>query len=127
MILGDLPLPRFSLILAIVFLTVVLDLMIGSASAKWAFMAPILVPMLMPLGISPEWTQAAFRVGDSTTNIITPLLPYFPLVLAYVRRYDSSVGVGSLVAMTLPFSMAFLAAWTLLLYLFWVFQWPLGL
>jgi aminobenzoyl-glutamate transport protein len=127
MILGDLPLPRFSLILAIVLLTVVLDLMIGSASAKWAFMAPILIPMLMPLGISPEWTQAAFRVGDSTTNIITPLLPYFPLVLAYARRYDQSVGVGSLVAMTLPFSMAFLAAWTLLLYLFWALGWPLGL
>jgi aminobenzoyl-glutamate transport protein len=126
-VLGGLQLPTFSLILAIVALTVGLDLLIGSASAKWAFMAPILVPMLMPLGVTPEWTQAAFRVGDSTTNIVTPLLPYFPLVLAYLRRYEPNAGVGTLVAMTLPFSVAFLVCWTLLLYVFWAFGLPLGL
>jgi len=125
--LGGLPLPKFSLVIAVVLLTAVLDLLIGSASAKWAFMAPILVPMLMPLGISPEWTQAAFRIGGSCTNIITPLMPYFPLVLAFVRRYDPAAGVGTIIAMTLPFWTAFIISWTALLYVFWVFGWALGL
>jgi len=125
--LGGLPLPKFSLVIAVVLLTAMLDLLIGSASAKWAFMAPILVPMLMPLGISPEWTQAAFRIGGSCTNIITPLMPYFPLVLAFVRRYDPAAGVGTIIAMTLPFWTAFIISWTALLYVFWMFGWALGL
>jgi aminobenzoyl-glutamate transport protein len=126
-LLGGLKLPNFSLIVSVIVLTAALDMMIGSASAKWAFMAPILVPMLMPLGVSPEWTQAAFRIGDSTTNIVTPLMPYFPLVLSYVRRYDRDAGVGTLIAMTLPFSVAFLVAWTLLAFVFWMANWPIGL
>jgi hypothetical protein len=88
------------------------NLLIGSASAKWALLAPIFVPMLMYLGISPELTQAAYRVGDSTTNIITPLMPYFPLVVVFSQKYVKSTGIGTLVSMMLPYSVVFMILWT---------------
>ncbi|MDX1572128.1 MAG: AbgT family transporter, partial [Xanthomonadales bacterium] len=89
-------------VMGIVALTGVVNLFVGSASAKWALIAPIFVPMLMQLGISPDLTQAAYRVGDSTTNIITPLMPYFPLVVVFCQRYVKSTGIGTVVAMMLP-------------------------
>ena len=102
------------------------NLFIGSASAKWAIMAPIFVPMLMLSGISPELTQAAYRVGDSSTNIITPLMPYFALVYAFVKRYDSSAGMGTMIVLMLPYSLTFLLTWSVMLAL-WIFAgWPLG-
>ena len=102
------------------------NLFIGSASAKWAIMAPIFVPMLMLSGISPELTQAAYRVGDSSTNIITPLMPYFALVYAFVKRYDNNAGMGTMIVLMLPYSMVFLATWSLMLAV-WIFAgWPLG-
>ena len=102
------------------------NLFIGSASAKWAIMAPIFVPMLMLSGISPELTQAAYRVGDSSTNIITPLMPYFALVYAFVKRYDKDAGMGTMIVLMLPYSMVFLATWSLMLAV-WIFAgWPLG-
>ena len=73
-----------------------LDLFIGSASAKWSALAPVVVPMFMLLGISPEMTTAAYRMGDSYTNIMTPLMSYFPLILVFARRWDTTFGVGSL-------------------------------
>jgi aminobenzoyl-glutamate transport protein len=105
----------------------VVNLFVGSASAKWALLAPILVPMLMALGISPDLTQAAYRVGDSSTNIITPLMPYFPLVVVFCQRYVQSTGIGTVVAMMLPFSIAFLVVWTAFLLLYWATGIPLGL
>ena len=101
-------LPAPALLAGIVVLAAAVNLAIGSASAKWAMLAPVLVPMLMLLGISPEMTTAAYRVGDSVTNPITPLLVYFPLVLVFCQRWDPRFGMGGLVAMMLPFSMAFL-------------------
>ena len=102
------------------------NLFIGSASAKWAIMAPIFVPMLMLSGISPELTQAAYRVGDSSTNIITPLMPYFALVYAFVLRYDSKAGMGTMIVLMLPYSMVFLLTWSIMLAV-WIFAgWPLG-
>jgi len=99
---------------------------IGSASAKWGMLAPVLVPMLMLLGISPEMTTAAFRMGDSVTNPVTPLLPYFPLVLAFCQRWVPGFGIGTLVAAMLPYSAAFLAA-GLVMTAGWVFlDLPLG-
>ncbi len=80
------------------------DLLIGSASAKWAVLAPIFVPMLMQVGLSPELTQAAYRVGDSVVNIITPLMPYFPLVVAFSQRWVKRAGIGTLVSLMLPYS-----------------------
>jgi aminobenzoyl-glutamate transport protein len=114
-------------IVAIIILCAFINLLIGSASAKWALLAPIFVPMLMQLGISPELTQAAYRVGDSTTNIITPLMPYFPLVVAFSQRYVKKTGIGTLTAMMLPFSLAFLVLWTLFLLGFWALGIPLGI
>jgi len=114
-------------LIGIILLSSVVDLVVGSASAKWALMGPIMVPMLMALGVSPDLTQAAYRVGDSTTNIITPLMPYFPLVVVFCQRYVKSTGIRTLLALMLPYSLALLVTWTLLLISFWVFGIPLGL
>ena len=120
-------LPSALTIVGIILLTGLLNLFVGSASAKWALLAPIFVPMLMGLGISPDLTQAAYRVGDSTTNIITPLMPYFPLVVVYCQRYVKSTGIGTVTAMMLPYSLTFLGLWTLFLLAYWALGIPLGL
>lgn len=96
------------------------NLMLGSASAQWAVTAPIFVPMLMTIGYSPEVIQAAYRIGDSTTNIITPMMSYFGLILAIATRYKKDLGIGTMIATMLPYSIAFLIGWTILFYL-WVF------
>lgn len=98
-------LPMPVLIALIVLLTGSINLFIGSASAKWALLAPVLVPMLMLLGISPEMATAAYRVGDGATNIITPLMPYFPLILAFCHRWQKDFGLGSLAATMIPYSL----------------------
>jgi aminobenzoyl-glutamate transport protein len=120
-------LPAAITMIGIVAITGMVNLFVGSASAKWALLAPILVPMLMQLGISPDLTQAAYRVGDSSTNIITPLMPYFPLVVVFCQRYVRSTGIGTVVAMMLPYSVAFLVVWTAFLLLYWTLGIPLGL
>jgi len=98
----------------------VVNLMLGSASAQWAVTAPIFVPMLMTIGYSPEVIQAAYRIGDSTTNIITPMMSYFGLILAVATRYVKNLGIGTMVATMLPYSIVFLVAWIILFYT-WVF------
>jgi aminobenzoyl-glutamate transport protein len=103
------------LIISFVLVSAFINLFIGSASAKWAIMGPVFVPMLMVMGYSPELVQAAYRVGDSTTNIITPLLPYFPIIVAFARKYDNKVGIGTLISTMLPYSVAFLVVWLLML------------
>ncbi|TAL30086.1 AbgT family transporter [Phenylobacterium sp.] len=108
--LKALALPAPLLLVSVQAFSSVLDLFIGSASAKWSAMAPVVVPMFMLLGISPEMTTAAYRMGDSYTNIMTPLMSYFPLVLAFCRRWDKSIGVGSLLALMLPYALCFMAA-----------------
>jgi aminobenzoyl-glutamate transport protein len=122
-----LALPGMVTIVGIILLTAAVNLLIGSASAKWALLAPILVPMLMQLGLAPELTQAAYRIGDSTTNIITPLMPYFPLVVVYCQRYVKNTGIGTLVSLMLPYSLTFLISWSLFLLLYWMLGLPLGL
>ncbi len=96
------------------------NLMLGSASAQWAVTAPIFVPMLMTVGYTPEVIQAAYRIGDSTTNIITPMMSYFGLILAFAVKYDRKLGIGTLVATMLPYSICFLLGWIVLFYT-WVF------
>ncbi len=120
-------LPAQITIVGIIILTGMVNLLIGSASAKWALLAPIFVPMLMQLGLSPELTQAAYRVGDSSTNIITPLMPYFPLVVVFCQRYVKSTGIGTVVSMMLPYSITFIISWTVFLIMFWMLGIPLGL
>lgn len=114
-------------IIGIILLTAFVNLFVGSASAKWALLAPIFVPMLMQVGISPELTQAAYRVGDSSSNIITPLMPYFPLVVVYCQRYVKKTGIGTLTSIMLPYSLTFITVWTLFLLLYWWLGIPLGL
>lgn len=124
--LGRLSLPPALLVGAIVLMSANINLVIGSASAKWGMLAPVLVPMLMLLGISPEMTTAAFRMGDSVTNPVTPLLVYFPLVLVFCQRWIPRFGIGTLVAAMLPYSLAFLLS-GLLMTMAWVaFELPVG-
>ncbi len=125
-VLKALGLPTAITIVGIVLLTGFVNLFVGSASGKWGLLAPIFVPMLMSLGISPDLTQAAYRVGDSSTNIITPLMPYFPLVVIYCQRYVKSTGIGTLAAMMLPYSVWFLVTWTIFLLLYYAAGIPLG-
>ncbi|MDE1466176.1 AbgT family transporter [Aurantiacibacter sp. D1-12] len=119
-----LPLP-IVLGLMVIF-AALLNLFVGSASAKWALLAPILVPMLMLLGISPEGATAAYRVGDSATNIITPLMVYFPLILVFAQRWQKDFGLGSLTAMMLPYSVWLLISGTLLIVAWFYLGIPLG-
>ncbi len=125
--LQALQLPGSITITGIILLAGFVNLFVGSASAKWALLAPIFVPMLMQLGYSPELTQAAYRVGDSSTNIITPLMPYFPLVVVFCQKYVKETGIGTLVSLMLPYSIAFIICWTVFLVLFWIVGAPLGL
>jgi len=113
-------------IVGIVLLTAAIDFLVPSASAKWALLAPILVPMLMGAGIAPEFTQAAFRVGDGPVNLVTPLMPYFPLVLSFCRRYVTGFGVGTLMSLLLPFGVAYMVLQIAMLLLWWLVGLPLG-
>lgn len=125
--LAAMALPMGFTLTGIVFLSGLINLLVGSASAKWALIGAIMVPMLMQLGISPDLTQAAYRVGDSSTNIITPLMPYFPLVVVFCQKYVRSTGIGTLVAIMLPYSVALIVLWTLFLLTFWWLGIPLGI
>ena len=126
-VLQTLALPGSLTLLGIILLTALVNLLVGSASGKWALLAPIFVPVLMQVGISPELTQAAYRVGDSSTNIITPLMPYFPLVVAYCQRWVPQTGIGTVTALMIPFALSFLVLWSLFLVLYWAAGIPLGL
>ena len=118
--------PAPLLLAGVQFVSSFLDLFIGSAAAKWSAMAPVVVPKFMLLGISPEMTTAAYRMGDSYTNIMTPLMSYFPLILAFARRYDKSIGVGSLLALMLPYALCFMAAGLTMTVAWVTFDLPLG-
>jgi aminobenzoyl-glutamate transport protein len=115
-----------SLIVLFVFVCAIIDLFVASASAKWAVIGPVFVPMLMIMGYSPELTQAAYRIGDSFTNIITPLMPYMPLVIAFAQKYEPAVGLGTLLTLMLPYSVAFAISWTLMLAVWLLLGLPLG-
>ena len=114
------------LIISFIILTAFINLFMGSASAKWAIMAPIFIPMLMNLGSSPALVQMAYRIGDSTTNIISPLMSYFALIVAFAEKYDKKSGVGTLITTMVPYSIAFLIGWTILLIIWLMFNIPLG-
>ncbi|MFA0232469.1 AbgT family transporter, partial [Vibrio sp. 10N.261.45.A7] len=118
--LQDIGLTGPMLFFAFILMCGFINLMIGSASAQWAVTAPIFVPMLMLVGYAPETIQAAYRIGDSTTNIITPMMSYFGLILAVATRYMKNLGIGTLIATMLPYSIVFLVGWSLMFYV-WVF------
>ena len=101
--------------MSFVIVSAFINLFMGSASAKWAIMAPVFVPMFMLLGYSPALTQTAYRIGESSTNIISPMMTYFALIVAFVSRYQPKAGISTVIATMLPYTVAFLVVWTLLL------------
>ncbi|QOQ68062.1 AbgT family transporter [Photobacterium damselae] len=125
-LLQEMNLPGQITIIGMILLTASVNLLVGSASAKWALIGPIMVPMLMAVGISPELTQAAYRVGDSVSNIISPMMVFFPLVVVYMQRYVKSSGIGTLASMMMPYSIAMLVGWTIFLLVYWAIGIPLG-
>jgi aminobenzoyl-glutamate transport protein len=125
-LLQQLQLNTTFLLVGFILLAAMINLLVGSASAKWALIAPVFVPMLLLTGISPEATQVAYRIGDSSTNIITPLMPYFGVVVAFVQQYDKQAGIGTIVAAMLPYSVMFTVAWSLLLIGWILLGLPLG-
>ena len=114
------------LILGFIIVTAIINLFMGSASAKWAIMAPIFIPMLMELGFAPEFTQMAYRIGDSSTNIISPLMTYFALIVSFAEKYDEEAGIGTMVSTMVPYSISFLLSWSVLLIIWMLFKLPLG-
>lgn len=114
------------LLISFILVSAVINLFIGSASAKWAVMAPVFIPMFMLLGYSPEVIQAAYRVGDSVTNIISPMMSYFALIIAFVSKYDPKAGIGTLVATMLPYTIAFFIIWTILFIIWFLLGIPVG-
>ena len=103
-----------------------MNLFMGSASAKWNILAPVFVPIFMQLGYTPELCQLAYRIGDSATNIITPMMTYFAVILSFAQRYDKKASIGTITATMIPYSVVFLIGWTLMLIIWIVFDIPLG-
>lgn len=114
------------LLAGLVLFASILNLFTASSSAKWAVMSTVFVPMFVLLGFTPEATQCVYRVGDSCTNMVTPLMPYMPFLLAYAQRYDRKAGVGTLISMMTPYMIAFILMWTALLLVFWYTGLPIG-
>ncbi|MCF7954923.1 MAG: AbgT family transporter [Phycisphaerae bacterium] len=124
--LKDVGLTGIPLIVAFVVLAGFINLFMGSASAKWAIMAPVFVPMFMLLGYHPALTQVAFRIGDSATNLITPMMSYFALIVAFTQKYDEKNGIGTIIATMMPYSIFLLISWIIMLCLWMAFGLPLG-
>lgn len=114
------------LILIFVVLSAVLNLFMGSASAKWAILGPVFIPMFMLLGYSPELSQAVFRVGDSVTNIISPMMSFFALIIVYFEKYNSKSGLGTLISTMMPYSIVLFVVWTVMLIVWALLNIPLG-
>ena len=114
------------LLIAFIILTAIIDLFFSLDVAKWAMMAPVFVPMFMLLGISPEMAQMAHRIGDSTTNMISPLMPFFPMMLGYVRRYSKQAGIGTVISLMTPYQIFFLTGWIALFALWYLLGIPPG-
>jgi len=114
------------LMIIFVLFSAFMNLFMGSASAKWNILAPVFVPMFMLLGYSPELCQLAYRIGDSSTNIITPMMTYFAVIITFAQRYDKKAGIGTITATMIPYSVLFLVFWTLLLVVWLLAGLPIG-
>ena len=114
------------LVILFVLFSALINLLMGSASAKWALLAPIFVPLFMFLGYSPELTQVVYRIGDSVTNIVSPMMSFFALIIVYFQKYQKDAGIGTLVATMLPYSLALLVGWVIMLIAWILLDLPLG-
>lgn len=109
-----------------IILSASINILMGSASAKWAILAPVFIPIFMLLGYSPELTQVIYRIGDSVTNVISPMMSFFALIIAFFQKYDKNAGIGTIVATMLPYSITFFLGWTILLVAWILLGLPLG-
>ncbi len=116
----------YVLIILFIMLAGTINMAMGSASAKWAIMAPIFIPMFMLMGYSPELSQVVYRVGDSITNIISPMMSFFALIIAYFQKYDKNAGIGTIISTMIPYTIGFFVIWTLLLVVWIWLGIPLG-
>lgn len=121
--LADLPIP---LMLGLIVISAFINLFMGSASAKWGLMAPVFIPMFMTLGYSPEFVQVAYRIGDSTTNIIAPMMSYFALIVAMMQQYDKKAGIGTVISTMIPYSIVFLIGWSIMMIIWILLGIPVG-
>lgn len=125
-LLKSIGLTGIPLILCFILVASAMNLFMGSASAKWAVLAPIFVPMFMLLGFTPELTQAGYRIGDSATNVITPMMSYFALIIAFAQKYMKEAGIGTIIATMLPYSIIILMGWLLFLVVWISLDIPVG-
>ena len=109
-----------------IILSATINMLMGSASAKWAILAPIFIPMFMIMGYSPELSQVVYRIGDSVTNVVSPMMSFFALIIAFVQKYEPKAGIGTIVATMVPYSFAFFVIWVVLLVAWLWFGIPLG-
>jgi aminobenzoyl-glutamate transport protein len=124
--LRNIGLTGIPLIVMFVLLSAFINMFMGSASAKWAIMAPVFIPMFMLLGYHPVLTQAAFRIGDSVTNLITPMMSYFALIVTFAQKYDEKYGIGTIISTMIPYTIIFTLFWTLLLIVWMLLGLPTG-
>jgi aminobenzoyl-glutamate transport protein len=114
------------LMILFILLSATINMLMGSASAKWAILAPIFIPMFMIMGYSPELSQVVYRIGDSVTNVISPMMSFFALIIAYIQKYEPKAGIGTIIATMIPYSVAFLVVWIILLVFWLLLDLPLG-
>lgn len=125
-VLGSINLHPILLMVGFVILTAIINMVMGSASAKWTIMAPVFIPMFMLLGYSPELTQLVYRIGDSVTNIISPMMSYFALIVAFMQRYDKNAGIGTIISIMIPYTFVFFIIWVAILAVWMLFGIPIG-
>ncbi|MDO8212030.1 AbgT family transporter [Conexibacter sp. CPCC 206217] len=125
-ILEELDLGDIWLLLGVIVVTIVVNFLIPAKIAKWAILAPIFVPLMLRLGIEPQTVLAAYRVGDSPTNVLTPLMPYFALMVVFAKRYQRDAGIGTVIALMLPYTVVLTIAWTLFFVAWYLIGIPLG-
>lgn len=114
------------LVISVILITIFVNFFMTSGTAKWYIFAPIFVPMFMLLGYSPEFAQVVYRIGDSIANPLTPIYPYLPIVIGMAQKYEKKTGIGTIISMTLPYSVAFLLVWIVQTIIWIVFDLPLG-
>lgn len=116
----------YVLMILFILFAAIINMFMGSASAKWAIMAPVFIPIFMLMGYSPELSQVVYRIGDSVTNIISPMMSFFALIIAFVQKYDKDAGIGTIISTMIPYSILFFIAWSALLMAWIYLEIPLG-
>ena len=125
-ILEHLDLANIFLLIGIIILTLLVDIIMPAKIAKWAILAPIFIPLMLRLGVEPQTVLASYRLGDSPINVLTPLMPYFPLMVVFAARYQKDAGIGTVIALMVPYALVVLVAWVILFVIWYFIGIPLG-